>query len=120
MIADFWARKSVSGKMKSGGVVMRDAALVDARGVSMFSRFMLVFAGPGCFFKDHPAEAYIYSQLVSGCIEGRTCKKSWMNLSVIPAKVEIHSFEILSRAWTHFFKGVTIFCSDVSKYSHHL
>jgi len=47
--------------------------------------------------------------------EGRHCKKSRKNLSVIPAKAGIHSFQIVKKAWIPFFRGMTTFCSDVLK-----
>jgi len=54
--------------------------------------------------------------------EGRHCKKSRKNLGVIPAKAghvgqwrEIHSFQIVKKAWIPFFKGMTTFCSDIKK-----
>jgi len=35
--------------------------------------------------------------------------KSQKRLSVIPAKAEIHSFQIVKKAWIPFFRGMTTF-----------
>jgi len=42
-----------------------------------------------------------------------TVKKSRKSMGVIPAKAGIHSFQIVKKAWIPFFKGMTIFCSDI-------